>query len=109
MGSSLFCRHRFHTSVIQTAFWLIYRFTLSYRDVEEHLTERSTDVSFETIRHWCVKFGPIYARRMRRLSRKAIGPPRGEFASTRTSARTKAAAVQIGEIPSASFQRTPPL
>ncbi len=66
MGTSLYRRHRFHPSVIQTAVRLYYRFTLSYRNVEELLAERGIGVSFETVRRWCLKFGPIYARRMRR-------------------------------------------
>jgi transposase-like protein len=47
--------------------WLYLRFTLSYRDVEELLTERGPDVSYETIRRWVRKFGPKFARNLRRL------------------------------------------
>ncbi len=65
MGTSLYRRQRFHPSVIQAAIRLFYRFTLSYRDVEELFAERGIDVSFETFRWWCLKFGPIYTRRMR--------------------------------------------
>ena len=46
--------------------WLYLRFTLSYRDVEELLAERGLDVSYETVRSWVLKFGPIIARRLRR-------------------------------------------
>ena len=46
----LYRRHRFHPSIIQMAVRLYYRFTLSYRDVEELLAERGIDVSFETVR-----------------------------------------------------------
>jgi hypothetical protein len=42
------------------------RFTLSYGDVEELLAERGLDVSYETVRSWVLKFGPIIARRLRR-------------------------------------------
>jgi hypothetical protein len=45
--------------------WLYLRFTLSYRDVEELLAERGLDVSYETVRSWVLKFGPIIARRLR--------------------------------------------
>jgi putative transposase len=58
--------HRFPPVVIQHAVWLYLRFTLSYRDVEELLAERGLDVSYETVRSWVVKFGPIIARRLRR-------------------------------------------
>src|SRR4029450_7168225 len=46
--------------------WLYYRFTLSYRDVEELLFERGITVSHEAIRKWCRKFGQNYANRLRR-------------------------------------------
>ena len=45
---------------------LYYRFTLSYRDVEELLFERGITVSHEAIRKWCRKFGQDYANRLRR-------------------------------------------
>src|SRR6266849_2180713 len=59
-------RHRFPPVVIQHAVWLYLRFTLSYRDVEDLLAERRLDISYETIRSWVLKFGPVIARRLRR-------------------------------------------
>jgi len=59
-------RHRFPPAVIQHAVWLYFRFTLSYRDVEELLAERGLDISYETVRCWVLKFGPMIARRLRR-------------------------------------------
>ena len=59
-------RHRFPPPIIQHAIWLYLRFTLSYRDVEELLAERSLEVSYETVRRWVLKFGPGFARRLRR-------------------------------------------
>jgi putative transposase len=35
-------RHRFPPEIIQHAIWLYLRFTLSYRDVEELLTDRGS-------------------------------------------------------------------
>src|SRR6267154_1425252 len=58
-------RHRFPPPIIQQAIWLYLRFTLSYRDVEELLAERGVDVSYETVRRWVLKFGPVVARRLR--------------------------------------------
>src|SRR6516164_6950267 len=58
--------HRFPPIVIQHAVWLYLRFTLSYRDVEELLAGRGLDVSYETVRSWVLKFGPIIAQRLRR-------------------------------------------
>ncbi len=58
-------RHRFSPAVIQHAVWLYLRFTLSYRDVEELLAQRGLDLSYESIRCWVLKFGPMIARRLR--------------------------------------------
>ena len=58
-------RHRFPPVVIQHAVWLYLRFTLSYRDVEELLAERGLDMSYESVRSWALKFGPMIARRLR--------------------------------------------
>src|ERR1700756_1158729 len=59
-------RHRFPPEIIQHAIWLYLRFTLSYRDVEELLAERGLDLSYETVRRWVLKFGPVITRRLRR-------------------------------------------
>src|ERR1700757_214025 len=59
-------RHRFPPVVIRHAVWLYLRFTLSYRDVEDLLAERGFDVSYETVRSWVLKFGPVIARRLQR-------------------------------------------
>src|SRR5437870_5563028 len=58
-------RHRFPASIIQHAIWLYLRFTLSYRDVEDPLAERGLDISYETVRRWVLKFGPLIARTLR--------------------------------------------
>jgi putative transposase len=58
--------HRFPPPIIRHAIWLYLRFTLSYRDVEELLAERGLEVSYETVRRWVLKFGPGFARRLRR-------------------------------------------
>ena len=59
-------RHRFPPQIIAHAIWLYFRFPLSLRLVEEMLLERGIVVSYETIRRWGRKFGPDYARRLRR-------------------------------------------
>src|SRR3954467_3710903 len=66
-------RHRFPGLVIQHAVWLYLRFTLSYRAVEELLAERGLDISYETIRRWVLKFGPVFARRLRPNRPRASG------------------------------------
>jgi transposase-like protein len=65
MNSIAFKRHRFPPEIIQHAVWLCARFTLSFRDIEELLAERSIDVSNETLRRWFVKFGLLIARNLR--------------------------------------------
>src|SRR5260221_13933768 len=66
MAHLFYRRHRFPTPIIQLAIWLYLRFTLSYRDVEDLLAERGLDLSYETVRRWVLKFGPVLARRERR-------------------------------------------
>jgi len=48
---------------------LYHRFTLSFRDIEDLLAERGVEVSYETVRQWCMKFGLEYARRIRKPRR----------------------------------------
>ena len=58
-------RHRFPSEIISHAVWLYHRFCLSFREVEEFLTQRGITVTYETIRQWCQKFGPAYARKLK--------------------------------------------
>ena len=73
MQSISYARHRFPPEVIRHAVWLSLRFTLSYRDVEELLAERGLNVAYETVRRWVQKFGPLFARNLRRLRPKPSG------------------------------------
>jgi len=66
MTSVSFARHQFPPDVIRHAVWLYLRFTLSLRDVEEMLAERGLDVTYETVRRWVTKFGPLFARELRK-------------------------------------------
>ncbi len=43
-------RHRFHPDIIRQPVWIYFRFTMSFRDVEDLLAERGIDVSYETVR-----------------------------------------------------------
>ena len=61
-----FKRHRFPADVIRHAVWLYFRFSLSFRDVEELLAQRGIDISYESIRCWTIKFGPQIARNLKR-------------------------------------------
>lgn len=68
MSKTLACyrRHRFPPAIIAHAVWLYLRFSLSLRAVEELLLERGVEVSYETLRRWVIKFGPLIARGLRR-------------------------------------------
>jgi putative transposase len=62
---SHYIRHRFPPEIISHAVWLYYRFSLSFRDVDDLLAERGLHVTYETIRQWSIKFGAQYARRLK--------------------------------------------
>ena len=61
-----YARHRLPADVIRHAVWLYFRFTLSFRDVEDLMAERGIEVSYETIRCWTLKFGQLFAHNLRR-------------------------------------------
>ena len=65
-SKSIYKRHRFPPEIIQHTVWLYHRFNLSHRDIEDLLAKRGIAVSYEAIRLWCNKFGPRFARRLRR-------------------------------------------
>ena len=67
-----FKRHRFPPHVIRLAVWLYFRFTLSFRDVEEMLAQRGIEASYETVRCWTRKFGRAFARNLRRSRPKPM-------------------------------------
>jgi putative transposase len=58
--------YRFPPEIIGHAVWLYFRFSLRYRDVEELLAQRGVEVTYETVRQWCLKFGQTYANQLRR-------------------------------------------
>ena len=57
--------YRFPPEIISYCVWLYFRFSVSYRDVEELMAERGVTVTYETIRAWCERFGRDYAKRIR--------------------------------------------
>ena len=70
---SLYRRHRFPSEIISHCVWLYFRFSLSFRDVEELMSSRGVSLTYETVREWCLKFGQTYANGLRRKS-----PPSGD-------------------------------
>jgi putative transposase len=65
---SPYYRHRFPAEIISHCVWLYFRFALSFRDVEEMMSSRGVQMSYESIREWCRKFGQTYANELRRKS-----------------------------------------
>ena len=59
-------RHRFPPEIITYSVWAYHRFALSAHDVEDLLAECGIIVPYESIRRWCLKFGPRYQRSLKR-------------------------------------------
>ena len=62
----MYSRHRFPDEIMSHCVWLYYTFPLSYRDIEKMMLYREIEVTYETIREWCQKFGQQYANQLRR-------------------------------------------
>jgi len=58
--------------VVEQCVWLYFRFALSYRNIEEMMSKRGIQVSYEIIREWCYKFDALYAAQLRK-KRTRIG------------------------------------
>ena len=48
--------YRVPPEIISHCVWLYFRFSVSYRNVEELMAERGVTVTYETIRTWCERF-----------------------------------------------------
>ena len=57
---------RFPAEIISHCTWLYFRFSLSFRDIEEMMAERGVVLTYETVRQWCLKFGQMYANELKR-------------------------------------------
>ncbi|WP_374230550.1 IS6 family transposase [Rhodococcus sp. ARC_M6] len=71
MVSSTYKGYRFPREIISHCVWLYHRFTHSFREIELLMAARGIAVSYETIRAWCARFGPEFARRLRRRQLQA--------------------------------------
>ncbi len=56
--------YRYPKLVIGHAIYLYHRLPISNRDVQELLLKRGIEVSHETVRAWCVRFGPDLAEEL---------------------------------------------
>ena len=61
----MFRGHRFPEEIISQCVWLYFNFCLSLRDVELMMAFRGVQLSYETIRRWCDKFGGLYAAKLK--------------------------------------------
>ena len=52
--------------VIGLAVMLYIRYPLSLRNVEDLLAQRGIDISYETVRYWWNRFGPLFAAEIRK-------------------------------------------
>jgi putative transposase len=52
--------------IIRLAVMMYVRFQLSLRNVEDLLNERGIDISYETVRFWWNRFGPLFAAEIRK-------------------------------------------
>jgi putative transposase len=62
--------HRFPVSIISHAVWRYHRFNDSYRDISEELAYRGINVSYESIRGWCLKFSKDFKDVIKKRERK---------------------------------------
>lgn len=63
-------QYRFPVTIISQAVWLYHRFNHSLRDVQEQIHFRRVEVSHETIRNWCIKFGSLFKDVIKKKERK---------------------------------------
>src|SRR6202049_1544605 len=52
--------------VIRLVVMMYVRYPRSLRNVEDLLAERGIDISYETVRYWWNRFGPMFAAEIRR-------------------------------------------
>lgn len=66
MSTNPFRYFKTSPEVIRLAVMMYVRFPLSLRNVEDLLHERGIELSHETVRYWCNRFGPMFAAEIRR-------------------------------------------
>ena len=68
----MFKGHSFPKAVILQAVYFKFRFSLSYRDIEELLSARGVKVDHATIQRWVFKFSPLVEKTFRKR-KKPVG------------------------------------
>ncbi len=69
--ASFYHRHRLSAEIISHCVWLYFRFSLSFRDVEEMLAIGGVSLTYATVRDWCLKFGQTYVNFISRRQPRA--------------------------------------
>lgn len=64
--SNPFRYYKTSPEVIRLAVLMYVRFPLSLRQVEDLLHERGIDISYETVRAWWNRFGPMFAKEIKK-------------------------------------------
>ena len=57
---------QFEREIIRLVVMMYVRYPLSLRKVEDLLAERGIDISYETVRFWWNRFGPMFAAEIRK-------------------------------------------
>lgn len=79
-------RHFQDQIILQCLRWYL-RYSLSYRDLEEMMTERGLSVDHSTIARWVLRYAPILAERIRRDMRNPNGSWRVDETYVRVAGR----------------------
>jgi putative transposase len=69
-NTQLYRGFRYPSEIISHVVWLYFRFSLSFRDIEDLMASRGVIVTYETIRQWTLRFGQQYAAELRRRQPK---------------------------------------
>lgn len=67
---TLFRGRHFQDGVIVVCVRWYLRYSLSYRDLEEMMSERGLSIDHSTIARWVLRYGPVLAQRIRKHMRK---------------------------------------
>jgi len=65
-NTQLYRGFRYPREIISYVVRLYFRFSLSFRDIEELMASRGVFVTYETIPQWTLRFGQQYAAELRR-------------------------------------------
>ena len=85
--------------IIRLAVTMYVRFPLSLRQVEDLLHERGMDISYETVRTWWNRFGPMFANEIKKSGQRRCGAcHNGDGSSTRYLCGSKAKPTIFGEL-----------